>query len=187
MNIQNILIGTGSLVLLLIVLVVYFYNALVKKTKLAEEGWSGIDVQLKRRYDLIPNLVETVKGYAKHEKTTLAEVIKLRNECQQMTNIEEKSVGETKLSGILRTVFALAEQYPDLKANTNFKELQGELMKIEDEIQLARRYYNATVRDLNILVSSFPSNIVAKKYGFTEKPFFELDSPEERKNVSVKF
>ena len=166
---------------------VFTYNSLVKKSKLAEEAWFGIDVQLKRRFDLIPSLVETVKGYAKHETQTLEKVIALRNSMTSTAPIAEQAKDEMQLAQMLKSVFALAESYPDLKANTNFLELQKNLNEIEDTLQNARRYYNATVRDYNTLISMFPSNLVAGMFKFQERDFFAIDNAEERRNVKVSF
>lgn len=177
-------------ILILVVIVVFlsivYYNKLIKLKNQAEESLSGIDVQLKRRYDLIPNIVETVKGYASHEKDTLEKVIQARSMAQNATKINDKAQAENVLSGALKSLFALAESYPDLKANQNFLDLQKSLSEIEDNLQLARRYYNAVVRDYNILCETFPSVIIANLFNFSKKEFFEIDA-EERKNVKVKF
>jgi len=163
------------------------FNRLVRNRNLVLEGWSGIDVQLKRRYDLIPNLVETVKGYAGHEKETLAKVIELRNSASRAQTASEKAPIENMLTQTLRQLFALAEAYPDLKANQNFLDLQARLTEIEEQIQFARRYYNGTARDMNILVQSFPSNIIARSFGFTEVDYFEIELATEREAPRVKF
>ncbi len=164
------------------------YNKLVKLKNQVPEAWSGIDVQLKRRYDLIPNLVSTVKGYAQHEKETLEQVISLRNSALSVPEgkVEDQAQAENALSSALKSVFALAENYPDLKANQNFAELQKALFEVEDNIQRARRYYNAVVRDNNTAVETFPSMIVAQMGNFEKYPFFEINM-EERKPVEVKF
>jgi LemA protein len=151
------------------------------------EGWSGIDVQLKRRYDLIPNLVETVKGYATHEEGTLAKVVELRNAAGQATTAAEKAPIETALTGMLRQVFALAEAYPDLKANQNFLDLQEQLSEIEEQIQFSRRYYNGAARDMNILVQSFPSNLIANAFNFSAADYFEIELATEREAPKVQF
>lgn len=180
------------IVLVVIVLIglygIGIYNKLVKFKNQVPEAWSGIDVQLKRRYDLIPNLINTVKGYAKHEKETLENVISLRNSALAVPsgNVQDQAQAENALSSALKSVFALAENYPDLKANQNFAELQKALFDVEDNIQRARRYYNAVVRDNNTYVETFPSMIVAKMANFEKYPFFEIDL-EERKNVTVEF
>lgn len=175
-----------GLIILIILGLIYYYNKFIKLKNQVDESWSGIDVQLKRRYDLIPNLVETVKGYAKHEKETLENVIKARNMAMNATNVEEKAQAENMLTGALKTIFALAENYPDLKANENFLNLQNTLNEIEDNIQNARRYYNAVVRDYNILCESFPSVIIANMFNFKKREFFEIEE-KERENVKVSF
>ena len=151
-----------------------------------DESWSSIDVQLKRRYNLIPNLVETVKGYAKHEKQTLENVVKARNMAMGTQNVKEKAQAENMLTGALKTIFALAENYPDLKANQNFLGLQKTLADIENDIQNARRYYNAVVRDYDILCEAFPTVIIANMFNFTKCEFFEIEEA-ERGNVKVSF
>jgi len=174
------------IILLPILLVVYYYNRFVRLRNQVDESWSGVDVQLKRRYDLIPNLVETVKGYAKHERETFEKVVKARNEALNAKTPSDKSKAEANLTVALRGLFALAEAYPELKANVNFLELQKQLAEVEDSIQLARRYYNAVVRDYNILCESFPSVIIANIFGFRKRDFFEI--PEgERESVKVSF
>ena len=171
----------------LVVLVVSLYNGLVRLRNASESAWSDVDVQLKRRYELIPNLVETVKGYASHEKTTFDQVVKARMQAMQASGPEAKSAAEGGLTATLRSLFALAEAYPELKANQNFLGLQGELSGLEDAIQNARRYYNAVVRDLNTRCETFPGNLVAGSFGFTKKPYFELDGEAERKAPQVSF
>ena len=166
---------------------VAIFNKLVKNRNLVLEGWSGIDVQLKRRYDLIPNLVEAVKGYAGHEKETLEKVVELRNSAAQAETASEKAPIENMLTQTLRQLFALAEAYPDLKANQNFLDLQGQLSEIEEQIQFSRRYYNGTARDLNILVQSFPSNLIASSFGFKEADYFEIELTTEREAPKVQF
>ena len=163
------------------------YNRLVKLKTLVAEAWSGIDVQLKKRYDLIPNLVETVKGYASHEKETLENVTKARNQAQNATTVEGKQTAENQLNKSLLNLFAVAEQYPELKANENFLSLQKELSIVESDIEKSRRYYNGTTRDYNILIDSFPSNIIAGMTNFDKSEFFEIDTEMERKNPQVKF
>ncbi|SHN71529.1 LemA family protein [Desulfovibrio litoralis] len=176
-----------SLPIILVLLAIYIYNSMIRKDRLAKEAWHGIDVQLKRRYDLIPNLVETVKGYAKHESGTLEEVIKLRNSISMNTPIDGQLQKQNLLSGMLKSVFALAENYPDLKANTNFIELQNSLNDIEDNLQDARRYYNATVRDFNTFISIFPNNLLAQKFKFEEKDFFMLEDDSEKQTPKITF
>jgi LemA protein len=163
------------------------YNGLVTTKALVDEGWSGIDVQLKRRYDLIPNLVATVKQYSFHEKSVLEDVTKFRAAAMGATGPLDKSTTEAGLSGALKTLFAVSERYPDLKANQNFLALQQELSALEHEIQLARRYYNGAARNYNIRVASFPSNIVASVAHFQKVAYFELASSEERKTPRVEF
>lgn len=163
------------------------YNKLVKLRTLVAEAWSGIDVQLKKRYNLIPNLVETVKGYASHEKETFENVTKARNQAQAASGVGETEMAENQLNRALVNLFAVAENYPELKANTNFLDLQNQLSSIESDIEKSRRYYNGTVRDQNILIDSFPSNILANMFNFSKSEFFELDNPAERANPQVKF
>lgn len=174
------------LILLSIFLFISYYNKFIKLKNQADESWSGIDVQLKRRYDLIPNLVETVKGYASHEKETLESVIQARNMAVNATNVQDQAKAENFLTGALKSIFALSENYPDLKANTNFMELQKTITDVEDQLQMARRYYNAIVRDFNIACEAFPSVIIANMFNFSKREFFEIDNA-ERKNVKVKF
>ena len=160
----------------LAVYLVTLFNRLVKSRQLAEEGWSGIDVQLKRRADLVPNLVETVKGYAGHERALFDEIAELRTQVGRLADGDVAGRGrmEGALSGALSRLMALAEAYPDLKASDNFLELQTALASVEDEIQMARRYYNGATRNLNILVESFPSNLVAGAFGFATRDYFEI-------------
>jgi LemA protein len=183
---------TGLLVVLalaaaVVVWAVLIYNSLVRMRSMVEEAWSGIDVQLKRRTDLVPNLVSTVKGYAAHEKGTLEEVIRLRNMAQSAQGVVETAQAQGLLGQALGRLFALAENYPDLKANANFAQLQATLGEIEEQIQLARRYYNGAVRNLNIAVESFPSNLVAARFGFAKAEYFELESAAERAVPTVSF
>ncbi len=175
-----------ALLVLLVVGGVIIYNRMVKLRVMTEQAWSDVDVQLKRRHDLIPNLVETVKGYAAHEKSTLENVVKARNDAITATAPEEKAQAENILTRALRQLFALVENYPDLKANANFLALQEELAKIEGAIQQARRYYNAVVRDYNTTISVFPNSLVARQFGFTPRPFFEMEE-EERSVPRVEF
>jgi LemA protein len=171
----------------LIVLVILMYNKFVRLRNLVEEGWSGIDVQLKRRSNLIPNLVETVTGYMGHERDLLSKVTELRAQSMKAQEVGEKARLEGFLSRSLANVFAVAEGYPDLKANQNFLDLQQQLSEIEEQIQLARRYYNGTVRNLNIQVESFPSNIVARYFNFGQAEFFEIEDEAERAVPKVAF
>ncbi|NRD22712.1 LemA family protein [Winogradskyella litoriviva] len=163
------------------------YNRLVKLSTLVAEAWSGIDVQLKKRYNLIPNLVETIKGYASHEKETFENVTKARNQAQNATSVEGQQTAENQLNKALLNLYAVAEQYPDLKANENFLNLQNELSVIEADIEKSRRYYNGTTRDYNILIDSFPSNIIAGMSNFKKAEFFEIELEAERQNPQVKF
>ena len=178
------------LIVLVVLIVLYgiaTFNSLVRLRTRAEEGFSDIDVQLKRRHDLIPNLVETVKGYAAHERQTLENVTNARNTAVAAQGPEAQGQAENALSGALRQLFAVAEAYPDLKANQNFIELQDEITDTEDKIQAARRFYNMTVRDLNIKVQSFPSSVIANMRSIHERPFFELDEPADRAVPAVSF
>lgn len=163
------------------------YNRLVQGKFLMQEAWSGIDVQLKRRYDLIPNLIEMVKGYSLHEKNIIEEIVRMRALSMGATTIQDKEIAASGLTQSLKTMFALAEQYPDLKANQNFLALQKELSVIEQELQLARRYYNGTVRNYNSCVVQFPSNIIAKTFGFVVAQYFELNESAERSVPEIKF
>lgn len=170
--------------------VVFGYNRLIALTNRAEEAWSDIDVQLKRRYDLIPNLVETVKGYAKHEEGTLMKVTEARIKAMSAQSVEDHSYAENQLTGALKTLFAVSEAYPDLKANTNFVELQRELSDTENKIQAARRFYNSVVQDLQNALESFPSNVIASLFAFKSRDFFQLTPAEEaaaREPVKVQF
>ena len=176
----------GVLVLILI-FVVGMYNALVRLKVQCDNAWADIDVQLKRRYDLIPNLVETVKGYAAHEKGTLEAVINARNRAMTATSPADKAQAENMLSGALKSLFALSEAYPQLRAIESFTALQASLAQIEDTVQNARRYYNAVVRDLNTKIQQFPTNIVANMLGFKPREFFEITAPAEREAPRVSF
>ena len=177
----------GALVAGLLVWIVVLYNSLVRKRNMVSEAWSGIDVQLKRRTDLIPNLVATVKGYASHEQGTLEEVVRLRGQAQNAQGVGETAQAQGLLGAALGKLFALAESYPDLKANTTFIQLQTTLGEIEEQIQLARRYYNGAVRELNIAVESFPSNLIAGRFGFVRAEFFELENEADRAVPTVTF
>ncbi len=175
-------------ILLLIVLwAVFAYNRLVALNNRSKEAWSDIDVQLKRRYNLIPNLVETVKGYAAHEREVFEKVTEARTRAMGAKTIEERSQKENMLSGTLKSLFAVAENYPQLKASTNFLELQRDLRDTEDKIQAARRFYNGNVRDLNIKIESFPAKIIASSFAFKKMNLFELEEPAARQPVNVKF
>jgi len=171
----------------LVVFVVVVYNGLVRLRVQAENAWADIDVQLKRRYDLIPNLVETVKGYAAHEKGTLEAVISARNRAMTAQGPAAKAEAENMLTGALRQLFALAEAYPQHRAVETFQQLQGTLAQLEDAIQNARRYYNAVVRDFNTKIHQFPSNLIAGTFGFSPKEFFELTDAAQREAPKVSF
>jgi LemA protein len=177
------LIGVG--VLLLAIAAVY--NGLIRSRNQVDEAWSDIDVQLKRRYDLIPNLIETVKGYAKHEKEVFEKVTKARTEAMGAQTVTEKDKAENVLSGALKSLFAVAEAYPELKANENFGKLQDELTDTEDKIQASRRFYNGNVRDFNTKIQVFPTNLFAQTLGFKAYDFFEVENETEKENVKVDF
>lgn len=163
------------------------YNKFVQLKALVDEAWSGIDVQLKRRYDLIPNLVAVVKQYSVHEKEVLEKITSMRAVSMGATTIEQKSAAENGLTGALKTLFAVAENYPDLKANQGFLQLQKDLSVLEDDVQLARRYYNGAARNYNIMIAAFPSSIVANMNGFKSFVYFQVDATAERQAPSVKF
>jgi LemA protein len=162
------------------------YNGLVRRKNVVQEAWSGIDVQLKRRADLIPNLVETVKGYASHERGTFDELTKLRSQAGTQ-DIAQRAQTEAAITAAIGKVMAVAEAYPDLKASANFQQLQGDLNNIEDQLQLARRYYNGTVRDYNVAIQQFPSSLIAGFGGFTAQPFFQIDNAADRDAPKVSF
>lgn len=175
-----------AIVVVVLIWITLSYNGLITLKNRVDEAWSDIDVQLKRRYDLIPNLVNTVKGYAAHEKELLENVTKARTTAMGANTPGEKEQAENMLSGTLKSLFAVAENYPDLKANQNFLELQRELTDTEDKIQAARRFYNGNVRDLNIKIEAFPTNMIANMLHFTKREFFEAQES-ERENVNVQF
>lgn len=178
------------LIVVLLLYVVFIYNGLIKLKNRTDEAWSDIDVQLKRRYDLIPNLVETVKGYAAHEKGVFENVTKARTAAmtaEQSGDPKKVAEAENMLSGTLKSLFAVSENYPELRASENFIELQRELRDTEDKIQASRRFYNTNVRDLNIKIEMFPSNLIAKTFQFKKRDFFEIDEPKEREPVKVSF
>ena len=181
-----IIIIIPVILVLLVFIVIGIYNSLVTLRQRTEESWSDIDVQLKRRYDLIPNLVETVKGYATHEKELLENVTKARNVAMGAQSIEDKSQAENMLSGTLKSLFAVSENYPDLKANQNFIELQRELSDTENKIQASRRFYNSTVMTLNTKIETVPSNVIAGMFGFIKKEYFEIEE-QEKEVVKVQF
>lgn len=171
----------------LLIIIISVFNRLVSLKNRTDEAWSDIDIQLKRRHDLIPNLVETVKGYAKHEKELFEKVTEARASAISSKSMADKAKAENQITEALKSVFAVAENYPNLKANENFVELQREVRDTEDKIQAARRFYNGNVRDLNIAIESFPSNIIANMFHYQKKQLFELEDVAERKNVEVKF
>lgn len=175
------------IVIIGVIWVISAYNGFVRLRNMVEEAFSTMDVYLKKRYDLIPNLVETVKGYAAHEAGTLEKVVQARNMAANAKTIEDKIQGENMLQGTLKSLFAIAEAYPDLKANTNFLDLQSQLQRIEDEIANSRKYYNAIVKEFNIKTESFPSNIIAGIFNFTRKTMFEVNNETEREAVKVQF
>lgn len=187
-------LGTGAIVGIVIAVIVFLiilwlvstYNGLIRKRNTCEEAFSTMDVYLKKRFDLIPNLVSTVKGYAKHESETLEKVIAARNSGATQT-VEERMQDENQITGALRQIFALSENYPDLKANQNFLDLQGQLKSIEADIANARKYYNGAVKAFNNACEQVPSNIVANMFHFERKPMFEVKEEVERENVKVEF
>jgi LemA protein len=174
-------------VVVIVGLLIAMYNGLVQLRVRADSSWSDIDVQLKRRHDLIPNLVETVKGYAAHEKSTFEDIAKYRSMAMQASTPAERGQAEGQLTQALKSLFAVAENYPQLRASEQFTSLQASLQEVEGSIQNARRYYNAVVRDYNTKLQSFPTNVLAGMFGFQQKQFFQLDTPAERENVAVKF
>lgn len=174
-------------ILAIIIWFIALYNGLIRLKNRVDEGWSDIDVQLKRRYDLIPNLVETVKGYATHERELFEKVTQARSQAMQAGNLHDKAEAENMLSNTLKSLFAVAENYPDLKASANFSQLQDELSDTENKIQAARRFYNGLVRDFNTKIQIFPNNLFAGGLGFSQREFFEVENEAERKNVEVKF
>ena len=176
-----------AIVVIIIIAVISIYNRLVQLNVRTDEAWSDIDVQMKRRYDLIPNLVETVKGYATHEKSVFEDVTKARAEALGAQNVSDKSKAENQLEGALKSIFAVAEAYPELKANENFAKLQSDLTDTEDKIQAARRFYNSNVREMNIAIQTFPSNLFATAFGFKKRDLFELTSTAETEPVKVDF
>lgn len=175
-------------VLVVLVIVAVMYNRFIRYRNLLNEAWSGIDVQLKRRHDLIPNVVETVKGYAQHERKAFEEITRLRSKLSdQSMTVQEKGKLENSFTQALKSIFAVAEAYPDLKANQNFIELQKTLADVEEQLQLARRYYNGTARDYNIMVESFPNNLLAALFRFAKAEFFEIELATERETPEVNF
>jgi LemA protein len=183
MGLWIVLALAGAIILYLIVT----YNGLVQLRVRADNSWSDIDVQLKRRHDLIPNLVETVKGYASHEKGTFENIAKFRSMAMQATGPAERAQAEGQLTMALKSLFAVAENYPQLRASEQFTSLQASLNQLEEALQNSRRYYNAVVRDLNTKIASFPDNVVAGMFSFTARQFFEVTTAAEREPVAVKF
>ena len=181
------LIIIGAVIFIIAAWVTTIFNQLTYNKSLVQEAWSGIDVQLKRRYDLIPNLVSVVKGYSIHEKTIIDDIVNARAASMGAVKVDQKEKAELSLTSSLKTLFALAEQYPDLKANENFLALQKDLSQIEEDLQLARRYYNGTVRNYMVKIAQFPSNIIAKMFGFESVSYFELTQAEERNVPEIKF
>ena len=182
-----ILIVVIALVLIVGLIYILIRNSMVASRNRVDEAWSGIDVQLKRRHDLVPNLVETVKGYATHEQAVFTKTTEARAEAMKAGTVEATQQAEAKLSGALADLRAVAENYPDLRATENFQQLQRDLNQIEDEIQAARRIYNSNVQAYNTKIQIFPNSIVANQGGFTAREFFEIDNDEEREPVEVKF
>ena len=176
-----------GVVVLLLLWFIMGYNKLVHGKNKVEEAFSTMDVYMKKRFDLIPNLVETVKGYAKHESETLEKVIAARNAAGNARNMEERMQNEAALNGAMRNIFALAENYPDLKANQNFMDLQGQLKKAEEDIANSRKFYNAVVRDFNNMIMTIPTNVIASLFHFEKQAMFEVADAAERENVQVKF
>ena len=179
--------GLMGLLVAIAVYLMYAYNALVSNKNLVAEGWSGIDVQLRRRADLIPNLIETVKGYAAHEEKLFRDIAELRAKSISGGTVGEQSAVGQAMSGALGKLFAVAEAYPELKADANFRDLQDKLSGVEDEIQLSRRYYNGAVRNLNTMIQSFPCNFVANFFKFTQAEFFEIGDAAAREVPKVSF
>lgn len=165
----------AAVIVVVLLYVIFVFNRLIRQRNVVREGWSGIDVQLRRRTDLVPNLIEAVKGYAAHERGLFEDVTRQRALSIAASDVHGQATAERALSGSLARLMAVAEAYPELKANRNFLELQKELAEVEDEIQMARRYYNGAVRNLNISIQSFPDVMVARLMGFKEEPFFELE------------
>lgn len=183
---MNIIIAV-SIIIIIFIYFIITYNRLIRYRNMIHEAWSNVDVQLKRRYNVIPNLIEAVKGYMRHEKNILEDIATIRNKTIDSDVIKDKSELEGRLSRTLREFFAIAEAYPELKANQNFLDLQDELADIEEQIQMARRYFNGTVREFNILIESVPSNLVAKTFNFDPEDYFEIDEIIEREVPEVKF
>jgi LemA protein len=167
-----------GIIVVIVILIIFMYNGLVRAKNRTDEAWSDIIVQLKRRYDLIPNLVNTVQGYAKHEKTVFEDVTEARAQALGAQSVSEVAKADNQFQAALKSLFAVAEAYPDLKANQGFQQLQAELVDTEDKIQAARRFYNGSARDLNIKIQSFPTNLIAGPLGFKKRDFFDVDEAE---------
>ena len=176
-----------AIVVVLILYVIASYNSLVSLKNKVNNGWAQIDTQLQRRFDLIPNLVETVKGYMHHERETLENVVKARQGLENATGVAQKAEADNVLTGTLRSLFAVAEAYPDLKANKNFSELQMELTSTENKISFARQFYNDVVMRFNTAIQTFPKNIIASMFSFKEREYFEIENAEAKHRVEVKF
>lgn len=183
---MELLLPLLAILAVLVLLLIGYYNRLIRLKVKVDEAWSDIDTFLKQRYDMIPNLVSTVKGYMKHEKDTLVKVTELRSMVAGANTMEERAKADNMLSSTLKSLFAVAENYPELKANENFLSLQAELTELEDKLQMSRRFYNATVRDLNTMVEMFPGSVIAPMLGVTKREFFEAAGA-ERENVKVSF
>lgn len=175
-----------AVIVLVVVALIFIYNRLVVQRNRVDNGWAQIDVQLKKRYDLIPNLIETVKGYAKHEKEVFENVTKARSQAMQATGVGDQSQAENMITGALKSLFAVAENYPDLKANQNFMMLQEELSGVENKIAFARQFYNDTVMKYNTMIQTFPTNMIAGMLGFPEREYFEIEEA-SREPVKVQF
>lgn len=184
---MGFLIGLAVVVGFLAIFVIGMYNAFIKLRNIVEESFSTMDVYMKKRFDLVPNLVETVKGYATHEQGTFEKVTAARSAIQNAGNDQDRMAAENMLTGTLKSLFAVAEAYPDLKANAGFLDLQAQLQTLEVDIANSRKYYNATVKEYNTKTEQFPANVIANIFKFKRKPMFELDSEAERQNVSVSF
>lgn len=184
---MNLLYIIVTVIALVIIGAIGIYNGLVRRRMRVDEAWSDIEVQMKRRYDLIPNVVETVKGYAAHEKDVLESVTNARTQAMGAKNPNERLQAENMLSGTLKTLFAVAENYPDLKANANFLDLQRELADTENKLQSARRFYNTVVLDYNTMIHTFPPVLIAGSFGFTKRDFFDLEEEAARQPVKVSF
>ena len=184
---MNTLYITLAIIAIFVLWIIFEYNKLVTLKNRTKEAWSDIDVQLKRRYNLIPNIVNTVKGYATHEREVFEKITQARANAMGASNLQEKGKAENMLTNTLKSLFAVAENYPDLKASNNFLELQQELRDTEDKIQAARRFYNGNVRDLNTKIESFPANLIASMFHFEKMNLFETENPEDKNPIKVNF